>query len=485
MKVYQSLIFPLVAMFQVGIGLYQNSFCLMGTGSLLLISSVFLYLSNKKRINSGSSLQNFADDYQTIIESSRELYSASESLKKVVSEENQAVSQSSSALEEISAMLGRTAQSAGQLASMSQNAKVAVEDGRTGIGQLLKGLGDINLSTEKLSTRLEASLSELEKVTLALSKIKEKAGLIDEIVFQTKLLSFNASVEAARAGEQGKGFAVVAEEMGSLAASSGRASKEISDILKSSLDSTYAIVSAMKIELTKLMNESKSDVLQGMESGKKGTAAFEKIVNEVDSVAHMSTEISSATEQQDIGVKEVTQAIHTLQSTSQQLGQVAEKTLKTALSLSAKSEVQKGQLVDIGRQIGFSVVMHEKPFDFDAAISAHLDWKMKLSRYLEKPDGSLDPDKVCLDSACALGKWIYGDGQAFKKHTEFSNLRSAHGEFHKTAAEVISMINDNRIGDAQKLLSPGGKYLKTSDYCVGLIRILKSDLATDKNSSVA
>ncbi|MBC7465119.1 MAG: hypothetical protein H7256_03945 [Bdellovibrio sp.] len=50
-----------------------------------------------------------------------------------------------------------------------------------------------------------------------MEEIGNKTKVINDIVFQTKLLSFNASVEAARAGEHGKGFAVVAEEVGKLA----------------------------------------------------------------------------------------------------------------------------------------------------------------------------------------------------------------------------------------------------------------------------
>ena len=60
-----------------------------------------------------------------------------------------------------------------------------------------------------------------------MEQIKDKVNIINDIVFQTKLLSFNASVEAARAGENGKGFAVVAEEVGNLASVSGKAANEI------------------------------------------------------------------------------------------------------------------------------------------------------------------------------------------------------------------------------------------------------------------
>ena len=76
-----------------------------------------------------------------------------------------------------------------------------------------------------------------------IKSIEEKTKVINDIVFQTKLLSFNASVEAARAGEQGKGFAVVAEEVGNLATMSGTSAEEISKLLESSISHIESIPS--------------------------------------------------------------------------------------------------------------------------------------------------------------------------------------------------------------------------------------------------
>ena len=64
-----------------------------------------------------------------------------------------------------------------------------------------------------------------------INEISKKTVVINDIVFKTQLLSFNASIEAARAGVHGKGFAVVAEEVGKLAQLSGEASNEIDSLL--------------------------------------------------------------------------------------------------------------------------------------------------------------------------------------------------------------------------------------------------------------
>ncbi|WP_226809460.1 methyl-accepting chemotaxis protein, partial [Aliarcobacter butzleri] len=62
--------------------------------------------------------------------------------------------------------------------------------------------------------------------------INEAIGVIDNIAFQTNILSLNAAVEAATAGEAGKGFAVVAQEVRNLASRSAEAAHEIKAIVE-------------------------------------------------------------------------------------------------------------------------------------------------------------------------------------------------------------------------------------------------------------
>ena len=64
------------------------------------------------------------------------------------------------------------------------------------------------------------------------SAINEAITIIDQIAFQTNILSLNAAVEAATAGEAGKGFAVVAQEVRNLANRSAEAAKEIKNLVE-------------------------------------------------------------------------------------------------------------------------------------------------------------------------------------------------------------------------------------------------------------
>ena len=92
-------------------------------------------------------------------------------------------------------------------------------------------------------TSISESTEDLDSINNSIRGI-QKTQVINDIVFQTQLLSFNASIEAAKAGVHGKGFSVVAEEVGKLAVLSGTAASEISEILK---ESSKTISTTMKI----------------------------------------------------------------------------------------------------------------------------------------------------------------------------------------------------------------------------------------------
>lgn len=113
--------------------------------------------------------------------------------------------------------------------------------------------------------------------------------------------------------------------------------------------------------------------------------------------------------------------------------------------------------------------------NFLDAINAHVMWKLRLQRYLDgTSDENLDPDHICKDNLCVLGKWIYGNQDRYIKSTAFEEVRGKHAEFHKTAAEIVRLINENHKKEASELL--GGDYSHLSHHLQGLIRRLARDL---------
>jgi methyl-accepting chemotaxis protein len=80
--------------------------------------------------------------------------------------------------------------------------------------RLVSTVQEVGHGNEKVRQDIIQNYDEIAGISKVIATIEERTKVINDIVFQTKLLSFNASVEAARAGEHGKGFAVVAEEVG-------------------------------------------------------------------------------------------------------------------------------------------------------------------------------------------------------------------------------------------------------------------------------
>lgn len=157
--------------------------------------------------------------------------SISESLSSSTTQQASALQETSSSVEETTVMIERNAKKAQSSIEISKKSQNSVENGRVVLGKMMDSINDIAKSNEDIVNEIDNSNKEIAKIVSVINEIGEKTKVINDIVFQTKLLSFNASVEAARAGEHGKGFAVVAEEVGNLAEMSGRSADEISSML--------------------------------------------------------------------------------------------------------------------------------------------------------------------------------------------------------------------------------------------------------------
>lgn len=110
--------------------------------------------------------------------------------------------------------------------------------------------------------------------------------------------------------------------------------------------------------------------------------------------------------------------------------------------------------------------------NFDAAVAAHANWKLKISLLREgRLQEPLDPRKIQRDDVCDLGKWIHGEGVRHAQRPEFQALRDAHSRFHiYTASLVEKLQSGNRIPESE--LSLGSDYGKLSAEVVQMLRAL-------------
>ena len=185
---------------------------------------------------------------------------------------------------------------------------------------------------------INESNAKISEIVTVIADIGEKTKVINDIVFQTKLLSFNASVEAARAGEHGKGFAVVAEEVGNLAQMSGNAAHEISQMLGESIKKVETTVSETKLKIETLIWDGKSKVETGTHIAHQCGDVLDEITHNIISVTQMASEISTACREQAQGVHEITKAMNNLGQVTQNNASTSEESAESSKELSTQAD---------------------------------------------------------------------------------------------------------------------------------------------------
>ncbi len=277
-----------------------------------------------------SNLSKGADHVAT---AASEISTSSGELSSSVAEQAAAIQETSSAIEEISSMISKTSDNANRSRQISEESQSTVADGQDLMQQMVKAIQEIDQSNAKINAEIDNSNREIKEIVKVIAEIGAKTQVINDIVFQTKLLSFNASVEAARAGEHGKGFAVVAEEVGNLAQMSGNAAKEISGMLDGGIAKVEGIVTNSTSRVEILVKTGKDKVLFGMDLAQRCDKAFKVIVSKTEEVRNLVAEISTATQEQSTGVNEVSKAIAQLNEATQQNNTVSETSASFAQQL--------------------------------------------------------------------------------------------------------------------------------------------------------
>lgn len=256
------------------------------------------------------------DSSEQVSDASVELSNASQSLSSSAGEQAASLEETSSSLEEISGMVNNNVDKAKKCTELSSAVNSSSQSGNESMKQLAESMQEILKSNEEIA--------QLVKV---IGEVGEKTKVIDEIVFQTKLLSFNASVEAERAGEHGRGFAVVAQEVGNLAEMSGKAATEISTIISSSIKNAESIASA-----------NKEKVESGDELARHAATVLEDISRDANIVLESIDGILSASEDQASGIGQINVAVSQLNKVTQENASTSEEAASSSEELSAQAE---------------------------------------------------------------------------------------------------------------------------------------------------
>jgi methyl-accepting chemotaxis protein len=247
---------------------------------------------------------------------SMDMAGASRTLAQASTEAASAIQQTLAAMTQIKATTDKSNDNAKITEKVSTDSIKNLIEGKRIIDETRASIMGIQMAKEEMLHVVDASNYRMTDILNVIKAIDNKTVLINDIVFQTKLLSFNASVEAARAGETGKGFAVVAEEVGKLALSSGNAAQEISILLKESQTKVEAIVKQTKSEMSRVTSGIDEKVKESEKSIEASLVLLENIHHKSQDVNLLIVDIIRALVEQVKGVDEVTNAIEELSAIS-------------------------------------------------------------------------------------------------------------------------------------------------------------------------
>lgn len=215
--------------------------------------------------------------------SSEQISASGQSLAESTSRQAVSVQQTSSSLEEISAMTRQNSDHAAEADRLMKESQHVIQKANSVMSGLIESMDDISKSGEETSKIIKS---------------------IDEIAFQTNLLSLNAAVEAARAGEKGAGFAVVADEVRNLAMRSAEAAKN-----------TAALIEGITKKIS-----------SGSKLVHKSNEAFSEVASSVSKVGELVAEIAAASSEQSHGIEDVNRAVTEMDKIVQQNAANAEQT---------------------------------------------------------------------------------------------------------------------------------------------------------------
>ncbi|APJ03305.1 HAMP domain-containing methyl-accepting chemotaxis protein [Silvanigrella aquatica] len=248
------------------------------------------------------------------------LKTSSTELSSSVSNQAASVHQTTAAVNQISSMINRTNENAKETLNVVKNASEKTKEGEKIMGRLAKAMETI-----------QESSTQLQNIAEIIKQINAKTAVINDIVSKTELLSLNASIESARAGEHGKGFAVVAEEVGNLAKISGKSANEIQMLLQSSQGQVNSIIETTKAR-----------VLEGKNVTLEAQEVFKLISENITTVTQVTEQISDATKEQEVGIRQISSSMEQIDLTTQncqRIGIVTEESAHKLVEQSKKLDI--------------------------------------------------------------------------------------------------------------------------------------------------
>ncbi len=323
------------------------------------------------------------------------LSASSQNLSINANEAASSLEETAASLEEITSNIRNNTQSIAKMSALSFNVTKSVKEG------------------EELANQTTTAMDE---INTQVNLVNEAISVIDNIAFQTNILSLNAAVEAATAGEAGKGFAVVAQEVRNLASRSAEAAKEIKDIVELA---------------TKKANEGK-EIANSMIEG------YKDLNSNVSQTVTLISDIEMASKEQLLGIEQINDAVNNLDAQTQQNAMVSNQINDLSREVSELSSklVSAANLADYSKKTKDYICNVDLVFKTAKLKNDHIRFKENNFAKL----GNNERWTVVSCNDCNLGKWIKESEQNQEKYTKtqsWNKLKDYHADLHNSVQKYI------------------------------------------------
>ncbi|MFW2613037.1 cache domain-containing protein [Aliarcobacter butzleri] len=305
--------------------------------------------------------------------------------------------ETAAAIEEITSIVKSTVQKTKTMSSLAEQLQLSSKDG------------------ELLASKTNKAMDDIDN---QVNSINEAISVIDQIAFQTNILSLNAAVEAATAGEAGKGFAVVAQEVRNLASRSAEAAKEIKNIVEIA---------------TSKANEGKA-IANEMING------YTILNSKINETINLIEDVSRGSKEEEKGILQINDTINALDKATQSNASSAIDISGLASEVSNLSK----NLLKIADRAKFNKINQKEIEDIDLVFTVsklkndHVRFKLIN---LSKIATTKTAWSVTKPTECDLGKWLIEqerNAKHFTKTQNWKDLKTNHEIVHSSIQEYIN-----------------------------------------------
>ena len=339
------------------------------------------------------------------------IFIAGEELNKTICILSNASSSLSKNTQEQALSLGKTVDA---IDDISKNINFSVNNTNT-----MQCLADeVNKSANQGKILANKTAISMDEINDQVQAINDAITVIDQIAFQTNILSLNAAVEAATAGEAGKGFAVVAQEVRNLATRSAQAANEIKSLVENATAKT---------------NEGKN-ISNEMISG------YDVLTSNIDKTKNMIEEVSIASKSQSKSIALINDSINIIDESIKQSANEA----KNIDNLSCKVTSLSKELLSVSEHVTYREETKQQVNNINRT---YLLNKLQLGHIkfkdtnFKKLDGKTK-FTVVDHKSCALGKWIIkseNDNEVYTKTANWKELKEHHFNVHNGVQQYINL----------------------------------------------